>query len=100
VSFAQEAYARGKILPKRKPVLRSSTIVLLIESVGGNKKSMVRLYSPLTLSVVEGSKMSGNGNLMEKGLLYGKIITFKYLRLSTKNIILKLYYLVKEKNDC
>jgi len=35
---------------------------------------------------------------MEKDLLYGKIITFKYLRLSTKDIILKLYHLVKEKN--
>jgi len=36
--------------------------------------------------------------LMEKDLLYGKIITFKYPRLSTKDIILKLYHLVKEKN--
>jgi hypothetical protein len=45
------------------------------------------------------SKMSGSGNLMEKDLLYGKIIMFKYLRLSTKDIILKLYYLVKEKDD-
>jgi len=35
---------------------------------------------------------------MEKDLLYGKIITFKYPRLSTKDIILKLYHLVKEKN--
>jgi len=29
----------GKILPERKPVLRSSTIILLVKSVGGNKKS-------------------------------------------------------------